>query len=185
MQFYGFIPASCVCGALRYLTEPQVSQHTHDSITLRTSHICFYKWVEHKWNFQQIVLTNGGKKKKKVLSFLTEHYWLLIQGYQARRPVQGRLRVHIVRPAQVQRRQWRRAPDKRGVLHSFWWVRLHLFFHHQESFLTLERLNTVPEKQGFVLHLTFCHPTVKTFNVSYFIYWMYWSLLSSSRHTGP
>lgn len=126
-----------------------------------------------------------GKKKKKVLSFLTEHYWLLIQGYQARRPVQGRLRVHIVRPAQVQRRQWRRAPDKRGVLHSLWWVRLHLFFHHQESFLTLERLNTVPEKQGFVLHLTFCHPPVKTFNVSYFIYWMYWSLLSSSRHTGP
>lgn len=102
-----------------------------------------------------------GKKKKIVMSFLTEHYWLLIQGYQARRPVQGRLRVHIVRPAQVQRRQWRRAPDKRGVLHSFWWVRLHLFFHHQESFLTLERLNTVPEKQGFVLHLTFCHPTVK------------------------
>lgn len=161
-----------------------VATHTHDSITLRTSHICFYKWVEHKWNFQQIVLTNGGEKKK-VLSFLTEHYWLLIQGYQARRPVQGRLRVHIVRPAQVQRRQWRRAPDKRGVLHSFWWVRLHLFFHHQESFLTLERLNTVPEKQGFVLHLTFCHPPVKTFNVSYFIYWMYWSLLSSSRHTGP
>lgn len=77
MQFYGFIPASCVCGALRYLTEPQVSQHTHDSITLRTSHICFYKWVEHKWNFQQIVLTNGEKKKNSIVLFnrtlLTSH----------------------------------------------------------------------------------------------------------------
>lgn len=145
-------------------------------------------------------MTNG--KKKYCQPSLTEHYWLLIQGYQARRPVQGRLRVHAVRPAQVQRHQWRRAPDKRGVLHSFWWVRFNLFFHHKESFLTLERLRFVPKKQGFVLHVT-CfaysflftqdemshnrnlHPPVKTFNVSYCIDEMYWSLLSSSHHTGP
>lgn len=185
MQFYGFIPTSCVCGALRYLTEPQVSQHTHTTALLCVLHIFAFINELNINGISSKKFWQMGEKKKKVLSFLTEHYWLLIQGYQARRPVQGRLRVHIVRPAQVQRRQWRRAPDKRGVLHSFWWVRLHLFFHHQESFLTLERLNTVPEKQGFVLHLTFCHPPVKTFNVSYFIYWMYWSLLSSSRHTGP
>lgn len=157
MQFYGFIPASCVWRPAIPDRATGVAAHTgknkKDAITLRSSHICLYKWAEHEWNYQQIVLKNG--EKKYCQPSITEHYWLLIQGYQARRPVQGRLGVHIVRPAQVQRRQWRRAPDKRGVLHSLWWVRLNLFFHHKESFLTLERLNTVPEKQSFVLHLTF------------------------------
>lgn len=54
--------------------------------------------------------------------FVTEHKSILISGDQAGRSVQGCFRVHAVRPAEVQRRQWWWAPDKRGVLHSFWWV---------------------------------------------------------------